>query len=220
MSSSTKSRLHTFVLVFARIALGYLFLTQLFWKMPPSFGCPDDFAFTTGTVEDGRLHLQRTSGLCDWVGIESVYAAQPRPWLTVDMTPVGGPKLSLGLGWLAQLNGAFIDNAVIPGIQFMGWMIWLSEAFIAVSLILGLFTRLGGLVAIAISAQLMVGLAGIHNPYEWEWSYNLMVVLSLVIFGTAPGDTFGLDKFIKPRLHAAAEKGNRLAGFLEFFTSG
>jgi len=102
--SSSKSRLHTFVLVFARIALGYLFLTQLFWKMPPSFGCPDDFAFTTGTVEDGRLHLQRTSGLCDWVGIESAYAAQPRPWLTVDMTPVGGPKLSLGLGWLAQLR--------------------------------------------------------------------------------------------------------------------
>jgi uncharacterized membrane protein YphA (DoxX/SURF4 family) len=219
MSPSSQSRLYSITLVIARMALGYLFLTQLFWKMPPSFGCPPDFSFTTGAVQDGRLRLQRTSGLCDWIGIESVYANQPRPFLVLDATPIGGPRLSLGLGWLALLNGAFIDNVVIPGIPVMGWLIWLAEAFVVISLILGLFTRLGGLVAIGISAQLMVGLAGIPNPYEWEWSYNLMVLLSLVIFATAPGNTFGLDAMIKPRLQKVAEKGNRLARALVFFTS-
>ena len=219
MSANTQSRLAKIGLFIARIALGYLFLTQLFWKAPPAFGCPPDFAVTTGTVEDGRVRLQRTSGLCDWVGIESVYAKQPRPFLVLDARPVGGPRLSLGLGWLARLNGIFIDNLVIPAMPVMGWVIWFSEAFIALSLLLGLFTRLGGLVAIVISAQLMVGLAGIPNPYEWEWSYNLMVVLSLVVFTTAPGSFLGLDAMIKPRLLATAEKGNRLARLLAQLTA-
>ncbi|MFC1879089.1 hypothetical protein ACFLZW_04180 [Chloroflexota bacterium] len=219
MTTTTKSRLQSIALVVARIVLGYLFLTQLFWKAPPSFGCPPDFSFTTGTLDGGRVRLQRTSGLCDWVGIESVYAQQPRPFLVLDATPVGGPRLSLGLGWLARLNGLFIDNVIIPGFPFTGWLIWLAEAFIAGSLLLGLFTRLGGLVALAISAQLMVGLAGIPNPYEWEWSYNLMVLLSLVVFATAPGTILGLDALVKPRLQTAAEKGNRLARLLTFMTS-
>jgi len=214
MSAITQSRLHSIALFIARVALGYLFFTQLFWKMPPSFGCPPDFAFTTHTVESGRVRLQRTSGLCDWIGVESAYATQPRPFFVADMTSIGGPRLSINLGWLARLNGLFIDNVVMPNIRWMGWLLWGAEAFIALSLILGLFTRLGGLVAIGVSAQLMIGLGGIPSPYEWEWSYNLMVVLSLVIFAFAPGTIVGLDALVKPRLEAAADQGRRLARYL------
>jgi uncharacterized membrane protein YphA (DoxX/SURF4 family) len=218
MPERTATRLQKAVLFIARIILGYLFFTQLFWKFPPQFGCPPNFAFTNGSIQDGRLRLQRTSGLCDWIGIESVYAKQPRPFLVADMTPVGGPKLAIDLGWLARVNGLFIDNVVMPNIQWMGWLIWGAETFIAVSLILGFFTRLGGLTAIAISAQLMIGLAGIPNPYEWEWSYNLMVILSLVIFAFAPGYIFGLDQLIKPRLDKAAENGSRIGRALGYLT--
>jgi uncharacterized membrane protein YphA (DoxX/SURF4 family) len=211
MSNRTQSRLQKASLFIARIALGYLFFTQLFWKMPPTFGCPPDFIFTTYTQEGGRLSLQRTSGLCDWIGVESAYATQPRPFFVADMRSIGGPRLSIGLGWLARLNGLFIDNVVMPNIRWIGWLLWAAEAFIATSLILGVLSRLGGLVAIAVSAQLMIGLGGIPNPYEWEWSYNLMVVLSLVMFAFAPGTILGLDALIKPRLEAASAKGNRLA---------
>jgi uncharacterized membrane protein YphA (DoxX/SURF4 family) len=216
MPEKNLSRLQTVVLFIARIMLGYLFFTQLFWKFPPQFGCPPDFAFTTGEIQDGRMRLERTRGLCDWIGIESAWAGQPRPFFVADMTPIGGPKLSINLGWLAQLNGSFIDNVVMPNIRWMGWLIWGAEAFIAASLILGLFTRLGGLTAIAISGQLMIGLAGISNPYEWEWSYNLMVILSLVIFAFAPGYIMGLDKLIQPRLEAATGKGSRLARAVQY----
>jgi uncharacterized membrane protein YphA (DoxX/SURF4 family) len=212
------TRLQKAVLFIARIMLGYLFFTQLFWKFPPQFGCPPDFAFTTGFIQDGRLRLQRTSGLCDWVGIESVYATQPRPFFVADLTPVGGTKIAIDLGWLARLNGIIIDNVVIPNIQWMGWLIWIAEAFIAFSLILGFFTRLGGLTAILISTQLMIGLAGIPNPYEWEWAYNLMVILSLVIFAFAPGYIIGLDQLIKPRLDNAVEKGSRVGRALSYLT--
>ena len=39
------------------------------------------------------------------------------------------------------------------------------------------------------STQLMLGLAGIPDPFEWEWSYQLMVLLSIIVFGLAPGAT-------------------------------
>ena len=65
-------RLRQVLLVVARLGLAYLFFSQLFWKLPPSFGCPADFSFTTDSLdENGRLRLQRTTGLCDWIGVEN-----------------------------------------------------------------------------------------------------------------------------------------------------
>lgn len=206
------------VIVIGRLALAYLFFTQLFWKMPPTFGCPPDFAFTTGTIEEGRVKLQRTGGLCDWIGIEQVWSTQPRPFFVANLDNRGEPEIAINLGWAARLNGLFIENVVMPNIRWFGWVIWGSEAFIFVSLLLGLFSRLGGLVAIGISSQLMIGLAGISTPYEWEWSYNLMVVLSVLMFGLAPGRVFGVDAWLRPRLQAAAAQGNRLAGWLLWLT--
>jgi len=96
--------------------------------------------------------------------------------------------------------------------------IWGSEAFIFVSLFFGLFGRLGGLVAIGISAQLVVGLAGISDPNEWEWGYNLILLLSVIIFITAPGRVFGIDAWLRPRVRAAAAGGNPLARFVMLLT--
>jgi hypothetical protein len=209
-----EDRLKKGALVLARLALAYLFFSQLFWKFPPTFGCPADFAFTTGQVENGRVILNRTSGLCDWIGIEQVWSTQPRPFFVTDMKPIGGPTLLVDLGWLARLNGIFIENVVQPGIRWFGWIVWASEAFIFASLFLGLFTRLGGLVAIGISSQLMIGLAGISNPYEWEWAYNQMVVLSVLMFAFTPGRILGIDAWLRPRLQAAAAHSRLARGLL------
>jgi hypothetical protein len=200
-------RLQHAVLVLARIGLAYMFFTQLWWKAPPAFGCGADFAFTSGTPSQ----LQRTRGLCDWIGIESVYATQPRPFFVANIDNRGTPELAIDLSFLARLNGAFIDTVVKPNIRWFGYVIFFSEAFIFASLFLGLLTRLGGLVAIGMSAQLMIGLAGIANPYEWEWTYINMVLLALVLFAVAPGRILGLDTLLRPRLAAAAAGGNRVA---------
>jgi hypothetical protein len=202
-------------LVIARLALGYLFFSQLFWKMPPTFGCPPDFAFTTADAE-GRL--QRTSGLCDWMGIEAIWAERPRPFFVTNLDNQGPPEIAIDLGWAARLNGLFLTNVVMPNIRWFGWVVWFSEAWIFVSLFFGLFSRLGGLVAIGISAQLMIGLAGIGNPYEWEWLYNQMVVLSLLMFAFAPGRILGIDAWLRPRLESAANRGNGLARLLVWLT--
>jgi uncharacterized membrane protein YphA (DoxX/SURF4 family) len=204
-------RLQQTALVVARLGLAYLFFTQLWWKLPPTFGCGADFAFTTAKA-DGTL--QRTRGLCDWIGIESVYSTGPRPFFVADLdNKPSTPNVQVDLGFLARLNGIFIDNVIKPGFPLSGWFIFGMEAFIFASLFLGLFSRLGGLVALAQSAQLMIGLAGISNPPEWEWSYNLMVLLAFLIFVFAPGRYLGLDTLLRPRLMAAAERGNRAARF-------
>lgn len=184
------------VILLARLGLGLLFLTQLSWKAPPTFGCGADFAFTTA---DTSGNLRRTRGLCDWIGVESVYATRDRAVLGINIRPI------------AQLNGAFIDTIVKPNISWFGYVIYGSEALIAATMFLGLFSRFGALVAIGMSAQLLVGLANIPNPFEWEWSFILMVLLSIVMFGLAPGRILGLDVLLRPRLGAAATRGNRLA---------
>jgi len=208
-------RLRQVILVIARVGLAYLFFTQLFWKMPPSFGCPPDFGFTTANAS-GRL--ERTSGLCDWIGIESVWSTRPRPLFVADMSTIGGPTLSIDLSPLARLNGLFIDNFVKPNIHWFGYVIWSLESSIFISLFLGLFSRLGGLIAVLQSGQLWIGLASISVPYEWEWAYNLMVLLSLLMFALAPGRILGVDTWLRPRLQKAADKGNPVGRVLLFLT--
>jgi hypothetical protein len=212
-------RLRQVLLVIARIGLGYLFFTQLFWKLPPTFGCPSDFSFTTGTVdENGRVSLDRTSGLCDWIGVEVVWSKQPRPFFVTNLDNQGSPEISVPLGWAARINGFLLEEVVQPNIRWLGWFIWGGEAFIFISLFFGLFSRLGGFVSILISAHLALGLSGITNPYEWEWAYNQMVLLSLVVFAMAPGRVFGIDAWLRPRLLEAAEAGRRLPEILSWLT--
>jgi thiosulfate dehydrogenase (quinone) large subunit len=195
-TSRWEKRLQQAVVVLARFGLGLLFLTQLSWKLPPTFGCGSDFAFTTA---DTNGNLRRTRGLCDWIGVESVYATRDRAVLGINIRPI------------AQLNGAFIDTIVKPNLRSFGYLIFGAEAFIAATMFLGLFSRLGALVAIGMSAQLLIGLANIPNPFEWEWSYILMVLLSILMFGLAPGRILGLDALLRPRFGVAAARGSRMA---------
>ncbi len=203
-------RLQRAVIVIGRLALAYLFFTSLWWKLPPHFGCTNNFAFPVANAE-GRPSANQSTGLCYWIGVEAVYASQPRPLLVADMRYAGGPVWQIDIAPLARLNGAFIEAIVKPNIAWFGYVIFGAEAFIALSLLLGLFSRLGGLVAVGISAQLMVGLAGIPQPFEWEWSYNLMVVLSLLMFGLAPGRILGLDALLRRPLLRAAQRGSKAA---------
>jgi hypothetical protein len=61
-----------------------------------------------------------------------------------------------------------------------------------------------------------VGLAGVAG--EWEWSYNWMPVLALLIFAFAPLIGFGIDSLLRPRLKPSADKGNMLSQILYWLT--
>ncbi|MDZ4767577.1 MAG: TQO small subunit DoxD [Chloroflexota bacterium] len=213
---AARSRVEKILLLVVRLGLAYLFFTQLWWKVPPTFGCPADYAFTTGTVDAGRIRLERTTGLCDWLGIQKFYAEnRPLRALEANLDNTGTPELFLDLSALRQLNGWVVTNVIMPNIAVMGWLIWLAELSIVLLVGLGMFSRLGGLIALGVSAQLYVGLGGIPSPYEWEWVYLNMVLLSVVVIATAPGRFYGLDALLIPRLK---RMNNPIARLLLIFT--
>ena len=110
------------------------------------------------------------------------------------------------------LQADLVERYVVPNMATVGWLIWLMEAFVAVSLILGLFTRLGGLAALVQGINLYIGVTAI--PFEWYWTYGMLSILGLVFLAVPTGRIFGLDALIRPRLQAGADKGNRLAKIL------
>ena len=204
------SSLYKICIVIARLGLAYLFFTQLFWKLPPSFGCGADFAFPK-PAQDNYWEANGSSGLCYWMGLESVFAPEPRRVLVADMRPAGLPRIGVNITPLASLNAVLLDNLVIPQIRLFGWLIWLAEFWIFLSMLLGLFTRLGALVSIGVSLQLYVGLANIPRPYEWEWAYGTIVLLSIAMLGAVAGRTLGVDAWLRRRLAGPAKRGSLLA---------
>ena len=103
----------------------------------------------------------------------------------------------------------FLVNVMIPHWTVFGWMTLITETFIAVTLILGLFTRLGSLVALGMAANITIGILNV--PHEWGWSYTMLIVLAALLLLTGAGRAFGIDAFLVDPLDHAATRGNRLA---------
>jgi thiosulfate dehydrogenase (quinone) large subunit len=103
----------------------------------------------------------------------------------------------------------FLVNVMIPHWTFFGWMTLITETFIAVTLILGLFTRLGSLAAIGMATNITIGILGV--PHEWGWTYVMLIMLPVIFLLTDAGRSFGVDSFMTPRLDRAAGRGSRVA---------
>lgn len=85
-----------------RIAIGYLWLTQTLWKVPPRFGCDPGKG-----VGDGN------GGLCDWIGKEIAYPQFDlyKSFLTSIIVP------NLGLfGWLIWLGEVLTMVLLVAGV--------------------------------------------------------------------------------------------------------
>lgn len=103
----------------------------------------------------------------------------------------------------------FLVNVMIPHWTFFGWMTLVTETSIAVSLMLGLFTRLGSLTAIGMAANITLGILSV--PHEWGWTYVMLIMLPALFLLTDAGRSFGADAFLAPRLERAARNGSRTA---------
>ena len=108
----------------------------------------------------------------------------------------------------------FLVNVMIPHWTFFGWMTLVTETFIGATLILGLFTRFGALVALGMAANITIGILSV--PHEWGWTYTMLIMLAAIFLLTGPGRSIGVDAFLAPRLERAAARGNRLAGLLRW----
>ena len=110
----------------------------------------------------------------------------------------------------------FLVNVMIPHWAFFGYLTLATETFIGATLILGLFTRLGALVALGMAANITVGILSV--PHEWAWTYVMLITFAAVFLLTGAGRSFGVDAFLGPRLDDAGARGSRPARILSWLT--
>ena len=105
-------------------------------------------------------------GLCEWLDKEIQYPLIP-------------------------LYGQFVQAVARPLAIPFGYLAFLTETALGVSFILGLFTRLGGLVGTLWSLNLLIGLVAI--PGETFWYYLSMILLNVLYFGVGSRGQWALD---------------------------
>jgi uncharacterized membrane protein YphA (DoxX/SURF4 family) len=90
-----------------------------------------------------------------------------------------------------QLQSTLVRDLVLPNIAVFGPLVYAIEVFIAVSLILGVVTRLGAALGALMATNLWLGLY--NAPGEWPWTYMFLVVLQLIFLIEPPGRSLGID---------------------------
>ena len=185
-------RVHVWPIRIVSVIIGIMWFEQILWKLP-----------WNGFVSPG----------------EPLNGVEPNPNPTAEQP---GPYLDNGSGayhWMVQ--GArygilgyseLIKSVALPNWQVIAWLTFLAEATIAILLILGLLSRLGGLIALFQSVNLYLAIS--QHPQEWHWTYIFLAALSFFFVLTGPGRWSGIDQWLRPRLREGVDSGNALARLL------
>jgi uncharacterized membrane protein YphA (DoxX/SURF4 family) len=90
-----------------------------------------------------------------------------------------------------QLQSDLVRDIVLPNIAVFGPLVYAIEVVIAMSLILGLLTRLSSVIGALMAINLWLGLYNAQG--EWPWTYMFLVVLELLFLLDPPGRSLGVD---------------------------
>ena len=116
------------------------------------------------------------------------------------------PDGSGGLGyWMGEMvkyaafrhHASLVNDLMLPNFKLFAFQVWAGETFIAVSLLLGLFTRVGGLLGTLMAINLWLGLY--NRPNEWPWTYFFLILLNGFFFVFRAGQALGIDALISPQ---------------------
>ncbi len=113
-----------------------------------------------------------------------------------------------------ELQRHFVQDVVIPHFYFFAPQVYMAEVLIAVTLILGLFSRLGALVGTLMAINLWLGLY--RSPAEWPWTYFFLIVIQITLLVQRPGRSLGLDAILLRRKQESSHRGfpDRLVALL------
>ena len=109
-----------------------------------------------------------------------------------------------------EFHRAFMKDVVLPHMTIFGPIVFLAELVFAGSLMLGLAVRFVGVLAIAYTLQLWLGLYG--NPSEWPWTYMCLALLTFMLVLDAAGRSLGLDAWLRREVPSVRE-GKGLVGW-------
>lgn len=88
---------------------------------------------------------------------------------------------------------SIINNFLVPNYELLAWIVILLEIFLAVSVIAGVFSRIGSFVGVVYTGILFVSALGWG---EWIWTYPLIATPMLIIFISSFQTRIGLDQVI------------------------
>ena len=114
-----------------------------------------------------------TTGLAYWMGLIGKHAAIP-------------------------LQADFVNSIVLPNFYLFAPLVYGLEVLTAVSLILGCFVRLGGVIGALQIANLWLGLYS--APGEWPWTYFFLMLLMASFALHHYGRSLGIDAIIVARI--------------------
>jgi uncharacterized membrane protein YphA (DoxX/SURF4 family) len=97
-------------------------------------------------------------------------------------------------------HSAFVERVVQPNFNFFAAQVYAAEVAIAVSLLLGLFTRVGGAIGALMALNLWLGLY--RHSAEWPWTYFFLFIIQITFVILRAGRCLGLDATIVQRLQS------------------
>lgn len=177
-----------FTPVFWLLLVGSITFAVLAWRVEPTQRVPRAIAIWLLRVLVGSMWWQQSlwkippnfGGLRYWMGQEAAHA-------------------SVGL------LSVFVGDLVLPNLNVFGPLVYLTEVAIGVSLLLGLFSRLGALLGALMGLNLWLGLYS--APGEWPWTYMFLVTIQMLFIIDPPGRALGADALLRRR--AVAPTGRR-----------
>lgn len=162
--------------------------TAVFWLLPIASGAIAANAWRRDPAQRSGRHLgiwllRLTMGAMWWQ--QSLWKIPPNYdgliyWMT-----------ELSKHAAIPLHGDLVGSFLIPNITVFGPFVYLMEVAIGVSLILGLFSRLGAAVGCAMGINLWLGLYS--APGEWPWTYGYLIILQAFFVIDPPGRSLGAD---------------------------
>jgi hypothetical protein len=113
-----------------------------------------------------------TTGLANWMKIMGQHASIP-------------------------LQADFVNNIVLPNFYWFAPLVYLAELLTALSLMLGAFVGLFGIIGALQIVNLWLGLYS--APHEWPWTYFFLIVLQLIFAFGYYGRSLGVDALLATR---------------------
>ena len=88
---------------------------------------------------------------------------------------------------------SLINTFLVPNYILLAWIVILLEVALAVSVIFGVFSRIGSAVGIIYAITLYISTLGWG---DWPWSYFMIIMAMLVIFISSFETRIGLDSYL------------------------
>jgi uncharacterized membrane protein YphA (DoxX/SURF4 family) len=116
--------------------------------------------------------------------------------------PFGETGLAYWMGVMGKsaavpAQADFVNNIVLPHFYLFAPLVYAAEVLTAISLLLGVFVRLWGVIGALQILNLWLGLYSAQG--EWPWTYFFLLVLMLIFALHRYGRRLGLDAIIVAR---------------------